>query len=157
MAQAGVRMKIELKNVKYAAFASQETSCFEATVYIDGQRTGTVANDGHGGSNRYHPYALQKILDGHGATLPPHIGDGFSLSIDADILIGELLNIALAKKELTRLMSKRVLFSRDGKIYQTGVIPNLREYLASTDLKKLQADVVLNLEPIESAIELYLA
>src|SRR3546814_21105562 len=31
------RMKIELKNVKYAAFASAETNCFQATVYIKWQ------------------------------------------------------------------------------------------------------------------------
>jgi hypothetical protein len=156
----GCEMKIELKNIKHADFASEETECFEATIWIDGRRTGTVANDGHGGENRYHPYALQEQLDGYGATLPPHIceWDGSSLPIDADILIGELLNIALAKKALTRLMSKRVVFSRDGKIYQTGILPNLREFLASPDLtNKLQADVVLNLQPIESAIELYRA
>jgi len=153
-------MKIELKNIKHADFASEETECFEATIWIDGKRTGSVSNDGHGGANRYHPYALQEQLDGHGATLPPHIcdWDKSALPITADILIGELLNIALAKKALTRLMTKRVLFSRDGKIYQTGVIPNLREFLASPDIsKKLQADVVLNLQPLESAIELYRA
>jgi hypothetical protein len=42
-------MKVELKNVKYSAFASQETHCFEATVYIDGKRVGTVSNEGYGG------------------------------------------------------------------------------------------------------------
>ena len=31
-------MKIEIKHVKYSQFASRETNCFEATVYIDGKR-----------------------------------------------------------------------------------------------------------------------
>jgi hypothetical protein len=42
-------MKITLKNFKHAAFASQETYCFEATVYIDGKKAGTASNEGHGG------------------------------------------------------------------------------------------------------------
>ena len=44
----------ELKNVKYAAFASEETHCFEATLYVNGKRFCTVSNEGHGGENRYH-------------------------------------------------------------------------------------------------------
>ena len=36
-------MKIELKNVQYAAFASEETNCFEATIYVDGIFAGALA------------------------------------------------------------------------------------------------------------------
>ena len=39
-------MKITLKNVKYSEFASQETYCFEATIYLDGKKAGQVRNDG---------------------------------------------------------------------------------------------------------------
>lgn len=45
--------KIILKNLKYAAFASEETSCFSATVYCDGKRLCTARNDGHGGCDSY--------------------------------------------------------------------------------------------------------
>lgn len=45
--------KIILKNLKYAAFASEETSCFSATVYVDGKRLCTARNDGHGGCDSY--------------------------------------------------------------------------------------------------------
>ena len=45
-------MKIDLKNLKFAEFASQETNCFSATVYIDGVKATTISNDGHGGPNR---------------------------------------------------------------------------------------------------------
>lgn len=44
---------ITIKNLKYAAFASQETSCFEATVYLDGKRFCTAGNEGSGGPDRY--------------------------------------------------------------------------------------------------------
>lgn len=42
-----------LKNLKYAAFASEETHCFEATVYVDGKRFCIASNEGHGGPDRY--------------------------------------------------------------------------------------------------------
>ena len=45
--------KIILKNLKYAAFASEETSCFSATVYCDGKRLCTARNDGRGGCDSY--------------------------------------------------------------------------------------------------------
>ena len=41
--------KIELKNIKYAAFASQETSCYQGTLYVNGKRFANVSNEGHGG------------------------------------------------------------------------------------------------------------
>ena len=51
--------RISLKNIKYAAFASHETHCFEATVCLDGDRACKVENDGKGGSDHYYPYKGQ--------------------------------------------------------------------------------------------------
>jgi hypothetical protein len=48
-----MKPKVTIKNLKYAAFASQETSCFEATVYVDGKRFCTARNEGSGGPDRY--------------------------------------------------------------------------------------------------------
>lgn len=45
---------LELKNVKYAAFASEETHCFSATLYVNGKRFCEVSNDGHGGCDNFH-------------------------------------------------------------------------------------------------------
>ena len=44
-------MKIELKNIKLAQFASQETNCYQASIYVDGKKSGTVRNDGQGGAD----------------------------------------------------------------------------------------------------------
>lgn len=63
-------MKIELRNVRHAAFASQETECFTASVWIDGRREGTVENSGAGGPMMFHPFALEERLEAHAATLP---------------------------------------------------------------------------------------
>ena len=45
--------KIELKNLKTAEFASEETHCYEATVYLDGKRFCIASNQGHGGGDSY--------------------------------------------------------------------------------------------------------
>lgn len=42
-------MNIELKNIKYSQFASHETNCYQASIYVDGRKAGAVDNDGHGG------------------------------------------------------------------------------------------------------------
>lgn len=44
---------VEIKNLKYAAFASEETSCFEGTVYVDGKRFCMASNQGQGGPDSY--------------------------------------------------------------------------------------------------------
>jgi len=48
-------MKVELKNFKYAEFASHETHCYSATVYVDGKRAFLASNEGHGGADHYEP------------------------------------------------------------------------------------------------------
>jgi len=45
-------MKLELKNIKYAEWASQETACYDANLYVGGQPFAFVSNDGHGGADR---------------------------------------------------------------------------------------------------------
>jgi len=46
---------IELKNLKVAEFASEETTCYEATVYVDGKRFCIASNQGHGGESSHDP------------------------------------------------------------------------------------------------------
>jgi hypothetical protein len=116
-------MKVELKNVEILARNSEETTCFAATVYIDGKKAGTVSNDGHGGCNRYEPWSMQKKLDEHAKTLPPwksSVDDTMNPQ-DADILIGDLLDAHMLLKELRSALRTRVLSLRKDKpgVFQT--------------------------------------
>lgn len=151
--------KIELKNVKHAGFASQETDCFEASVYIDGVRAGTVSNEGHGGANRYQPHDLQTKLDEHGKTLPPIEAYGEAMPQTADILIGELFSDFLAAKDIKRICKNRVMFIRDGRIMQTKTLTPqvLAQALSAPEAtsKQLKADKILNGLPLEEAIRLF--
>ena len=49
------KTKSELKNNKYAAFASKDSACYEATLYVDGKRFASVSNSGHGGCDMQEP------------------------------------------------------------------------------------------------------
>jgi len=120
-------MKIELKNVKHAAFASEETHCFSATVYLDGVRSGTVSNEGHGGCNRYEPRELETTIDTYAKTLDPYdvsymYDDGKKHTMEscAEVLIGNLVNDFLEERELKRFCSKKVLFRKPGEAYKKG-------------------------------------
>ncbi len=84
--------RVELKKVKFAAFASEETHCFSADVYINGERAGTVSNEGRGGGNFYHPMSCEMVLQNIARTMPPVVVPGGkygTIAVDADILIGD--------------------------------------------------------------------
>ena len=52
---------LTLKNIKHAEFASQETHCFEATIYLNGKPAIKVENDGRGGADHYYARKGQSV------------------------------------------------------------------------------------------------
>ena len=152
-------MKIELKNVKYSDFASHETHCFEASVYIDGKRAGIVSNDGQGGSNNYDSRALVEALKAHAKTLPKLRYEEHEFEQDADTLIGNLLMDHLYAKDLKRALSTRVLFvNKDGILKETKAFKkeDLANLLRSPTLTtRLESDKILNVMPFDVALSTY--
>ena len=53
--------KLELKNISYYKQGSEETPCYNATVYVNGKKAVEVSNDGRGGCDRQHTYP--KFMD----------------------------------------------------------------------------------------------
>ena len=156
-------MKIELKNVKHSEFASHETSCFEASVYIDGVRAGIVENDGQGGCNRYHPYDLEIKIDTYAKTLPPRQSKYSDLSYDedADTVIGDLLTEHLYAKDLKRALAKKIMYVKDdGQIYETKSLTKLQMQIClakANILETLKTQKILNLLPFPEALSIYRA
>jgi len=156
-------MKIEIKNVKYSQFASRETSCFEATVYIDGKRMGVVSNDGHGGPNNHDSRELVEALIEHTKTLPTRTwrldGEALEVPPDIDTAIDDLLMAYLHGRDLKRALSKRVLFvDKDGALRQTGTMtkPELEATLRSPILgQRFRSNRILNLMPFDLALTTY--
>ena len=80
-------MKLELKSIQYSKFASQETACYEAKLYVDGKPLALVGNQGHGGCDYQYSLNDQNIddklrdINKYLSTLPKmkskfHYGDG---------------------------------------------------------------------------------
>jgi len=153
-------MKIELKSIKYSEFASHETSCFEAAVYIDGKRAGTVENNGQGGCNFYHPHELEEALKAHAKTLPKVMYHEHEFDQDADTLIGDLLTEHLHAKDLKRALNKRIMFvTHDDQLKETINLERQRmeSILANAALVgQLKAKTILNLLPFDQALSLYI-
>jgi hypothetical protein len=161
MTDPQMAMKIELKNIKYAAFASQETTCFTATVVIDGKTAGTVENDGHGGCNRYHPHDFARRIDAYAKTLPPLTTKYGDLAMEADLLIGELFDVWLVERDLKRLLkANKIVYVQNGKVYATRKLPGANLAALLTDPAKRLAGYtpdtkILNSMAFADALTLY--
>ena len=154
--------RITLKNIKHAAFASEETYCYSATVYFDGKRVGTVRNDGHGGAdyeyieNKGGWNAMQDYID----TLPPQNPDEkFTLEPSLEMICHDLVSDWLMIKDMKRAMSKKVLFQKNGdnRVFQSKSAPNaatLKDWIGQVANRDDTAEV-LNLLPTEKALEIW--
>ena len=99
-------MKVELKNLKVHNDMSQETTCFSATLYIDGKKVGQARNDGQGGPNMVHfdDPKLYKQFEDFCKSQPPHKSK-FSdkpLSMDSDFYISLLVEQAEQNQQIKR-------------------------------------------------------
>ena len=125
-----MQTRISLRSIKYAAFASEETSCFQAVVCLDGKPVCSASNDGRGGCDRHHPLPRQSpeafrdgmsALDAYIGTLPPlPATERFprALPQSLDTVVGDLLTDHLAHKDLTRQLKSGVLYvEEDGRLY----------------------------------------
>lgn len=126
-------MNIELKNIKYAAFASQETNCFSASIYIDGHKCGTVNNNGNGGCHNFYPHQLTMNLDEYAKTLPPldisylyDDGNVHTIPQSAETLIDGLVEKYLQEQDLKRMCKKNVIFRDPLMTYKRGEYSKLK-------------------------------
>ena len=120
-------MKIELKNIKYMASMSEETACFQASVYVDGKKEGDVSNRGTGGADDIYPRALEDQLDAYAATLPHedisdfyHDGQTHTSPRTAESVIGQLLDDYLTAKENKRLCKNKTVYRLPSHTYKKG-------------------------------------
>jgi hypothetical protein len=148
-------MKIELKNVVINSRLSEETTCFSASMYINGEYAADVRNNGTGGCNTYYysqnllPHKREEFLD-YCRKQPPIIYDGVDLEMDEDMYIGQLIEEHQKQKFLKKQCIKRTLFVVKGDVvekdgYRTigkKYCPEIKKYLVQQFGPKL--DYILN-------------
>ena len=113
-------MKIELKAIKYSAFASQETHCYEANLYVDGKKIGVVSNDGHGGADSF--WGSQEDRNRVEAWLKENgnhstYSDGSIMHEDLEMRCSRLMNDWHRDQELKKIL-RRVSYIVGNEVYQ---------------------------------------
>lgn len=118
-------MKITLSNIHYSARMSEETSCFTATVNIDGKPAFIATNRGTGGCDDYDRLNQRQSWDemnaniervkAYAATLPIRESD-FDLPQTIESLVGDALHEWLLAKDFKRLTAKKIVVIDNGVI-----------------------------------------
>ena len=158
-------MKLELKNVKHAEFASQETHCFEAKLYVDGVFSAQISNEGHGGSNyvwwekgvTFSEKQVEEYLTTNVNTLDPtHNKEWSDLKYDLEIWVGNELNRILTSRKLKRDLKKKIIFVKDNELWEakfkTTITPMQIEGWKRNNPKVTK---ILNTMAFDKALELY--
>ncbi|KPN62875.1 hypothetical protein SAMN04488527_1743 [Aliiroseovarius crassostreae] len=151
-------MKIELKSVKHAAFASEETQCYSASLWVDGKKIGTVSNEGRGGCDSFNGDrgAYSKADEWCKANLPKWEGfDGKMIETDLEMQCGNLLDEWLTTRDLKRAMGKKILFRKpDGNVYEIAHKGQKDAAIAMIQRDHPKAEI-LNTMPLEDALAIY--
>tara|TARA_R100001377_G_scaffold167_1_gene213 strand:- start:1024 stop:1488 length:465 start_codon:yes stop_codon:yes gene_type:complete len=151
-------MNLELKNIKYSDFASEETNCYRGHLYIDGKKIAIVSNDGRGGCDYFHaeegvsPTIEREIL-AYFKTLPnvpcEYIKGG--LSHDLESWCGEQVTKFLASKDLKRRLKKGSMIKDGDSLH------SWKGFLASDDIKKhYPKAIIFNDLSFDEALTLYM-
>lgn len=109
---------IALQNIKRVAHFSEETHCYTAVLYVDGERWGTVSNRGHGGPDDFHGEGgrgygdIETLNTLIAETFAPYEAYGMTLEQNLEMVCGDLVNQWLRDKDFARAMKAKVLFTK---------------------------------------------
>ena len=170
-------MQVTLKKLKYSEFASEETNCFLADVYVNGEPFAIAQNDGHGGSTHFTKHPKSKLADHsafyaklkeYDAICKANAPEEDKSYYNFDCLVDEVLTQELYKKDMKKLFSRSLIVVK--KDESKGFYKFGKKKFALTDegrinLFKLRLDklwgegsyFVLNSLPESEALNLYKA
>lgn len=163
--------RITLKNLKVCAFASEETTCFQATVLFDGKVVGEAKNDGHGGSTYVYANpqnrAALEMAEAYAKSLPAVVckdipnadGSPFTYAQTLDNLVDAIVADMDFQKRvaaaLKRDLKKKVLFLKDGKLWTCTLRSTPAEVAIPQVAKRNPGCTILNTLSFDAALALY--
>ena len=127
---------LEMKALQHAEFASEETHCYEAKLYLNGKLFAYVSNDGRGAADDQDPadgvtYQQVRELDQLCSDeMPMWEFDGHSGKQSLEMWCCEAVNFLLAKKDMKRTMRSKILYKDPAK-------PNSLMVVSYKGLRKL--------------------
>lgn len=134
--------EITLKSIKHMASLSEETYCYSARLYVDGELWGMVRNAGHGGCDEFIGENGRSYSDLHdlnlriAATYDPIEGYGSSLECDLELICHDIIGKYLEERDFKRWLRKPVFIADDGSIRSYSLPSNIG---LQTALKQLKA------------------
>jgi hypothetical protein len=109
------RRRVSLANVKIVASLSEETTCFTATLLVDGVKRGTVSNRGNGGSHEYTDRTVEAELAEMWAEVSGEVMNyGW-----ADSVVDAVLTQHELRQKISRLLASRLMWvvtAPDGEV-----------------------------------------
>jgi len=112
--------KLELKNVKFSEWNSEETNCFQAVVYFNGVKSGMAYNDGRGGCTDVSPIgdnyeAFRKVREYCQSVSDANKEEYYETYTIIDLIFEDWLRAQYAKKDNARQMrdfNKAICYSK---------------------------------------------
>ena len=160
-------MKLELKNIEHTAWASEETHCYQASLYVDGKPFALVSNDGRGGCDRdyAHPkfkgdyFDMFRSVEAHFKSLPndPSEWNEDGMEQRLEFWCADQVNAWLSARELKKKLKSHVLFQlkyKDG-VYQTKFHPTVTNGEWVINKQAGQTRRILNDLPFADALAIW--
>ena len=160
-------MKLELKNIKHTAWASEETHCYQASLYVDGKPFALVSNDGRGGCDRdyAHPkfkgdyFDMFRSVEAHFKSLPntPSEWNEDGMEQCLEFWCCDQVNDWLSARELKKKLKSHVLFQlkyKDG-VFQTKFHPTVTNGEWVINKQAGQTRRILNDLPFADALAIW--
>ncbi len=122
--KTNIAMRLSLSAVKYFASMSEETSCFQAVVHIDGQPAFRAENRGTGGPTDFSPIksdyegmrAAVASVEAYAGSLPKYVAFETELEHTAESLIDDLLHEHLLAKDYARMVKSKIVILDGAKV-----------------------------------------
>jgi len=123
---------LEVKNISHYARGSEETPCYNATVYINGKRAIEVSNEGHGGMDRQDTYpnieerclvqqANEWCIKTYGKKTHKYMDNGeeksFEIEMDLEHVCQDALYDWLDRKVLKKDLKAKFLCQEDKEVF----------------------------------------
>lgn len=158
-------MKIELKSIQHSKFASEETNCYTASLYVDGTKIGTVKNAGQGGCDEFigDQAKYREADEWCKVNLAKwNMGDSTEHDTDLEIYCGELFDNWLFEKDYRSTIRTKVLFKYPDATGKAGVFQIACKGKVTPDLiaavKRREPDaIILNDMPLPEAVAAFRA
>ncbi len=152
-------MKLTLANVKFAAFASKETNCFQATLLADGKKVCYVSNSGRGGCD-HHALIDHQLFAEVTAWVEqqtyfcPYGKETVNHSLDT--YVGQLFERHQSEKMLQKKLKAGWLFTITGKrgIYAIKDPAHQMDIRAAKEKHRMEQ--ILNTMPPDAALTLFM-